>query len=65
MAREVLFDRGRLPGAGRASEQAPLIPDGELCVFGDVVGHLGLFGVALTFMPQIDGHLSKLPATDV
>ena len=29
------------------------------------LGHLGLFGVAPTYMPQIDRHLGELLATDV
>jgi len=40
-----------------------LIPGSELRVVNDVLGHLGLFGVAPTFMPQIDQHLGDLLAT--
>ena len=46
------------------AEQA-LVPNGELRVVEDVLGHLGLFGVAPTFMPQIDRHLTDLLATEV
>ncbi len=41
-----------------------MIPGSELHVIEDVQGHLGLFGVAPTFMPQIDEHLGDLLATD-
>jgi homoserine O-acetyltransferase/O-succinyltransferase len=37
----------------------------ELRVVTDVLGHLGLFGVAPTYMPQIDQHLSELLGTRV
>jgi homoserine O-acetyltransferase len=47
----------------RAEQQ--LIKNSELRVVDDVLGHLGLFGVAPTFMPQIDQHLGELLATDV
>ncbi|HET7480147.1 MAG TPA: alpha/beta fold hydrolase [Rubrobacteraceae bacterium] len=46
------------------AEQA-LIPNSELRVVEDILGHLGLFGVAPTFMPQIDQHLGELLATEV
>ncbi|MBA2441652.1 MAG: alpha/beta fold hydrolase [Rubrobacter sp.] len=46
------------------AEQA-LIPDSELRVVEDVLGHLGLFGVAPTYMPQIDRHLGELLDTKV
>ena len=42
-----------------AAEQA-MIPGSELRVIDDVLGHLALFGVAPTYMPQIDGHLREL-----
>jgi homoserine O-acetyltransferase/O-succinyltransferase len=42
-----------------------LIAGSELRVINDVLGHLGLFGIAPTFMPQIDRHLSDLLATPV
>ncbi|QTV79235.1 alpha/beta fold hydrolase [Microbacterium sp. NIBRBAC000506063] len=45
-----------------AAEQA-LIPGSELRVIEDVLGHLGLFAVAPTYMPQIDRHLAELLAT--
>jgi homoserine O-acetyltransferase len=41
------------------------IKDSELRVVTDVLGHLALFGVAPTYMPQIDQHLGELLATDV
>jgi homoserine O-acetyltransferase/O-succinyltransferase len=34
-------------------------------VIEDVLGHLGLFGVAPTYMSQIDQHLGELLATPV
>jgi homoserine O-acetyltransferase/O-succinyltransferase len=46
------------------AEQA-LIPNSELRVIEDIHGHLALFGVAPTFMPQIDRHLGELLATPV
>lgn len=46
-----------------APEQA-MINDSELRVVNDVLGHLGLFGVAPTYMPQIDQHLGELLATE-
>jgi homoserine O-acetyltransferase/O-succinyltransferase len=42
-----------------------LIKGSELRVVEDVLGHLGLFGVAPTYMPQIDRHLSDLLAIQV
>jgi homoserine O-acetyltransferase len=42
-----------------------LIASSELRVVEDVLGHLGLFGVAPTYMPQIDQHLGELLATKV
>jgi len=42
-----------------------MIPNSELRVVDDVLGHLGLFGVAPTYKPQIDQHLGELLATDV
>ena len=47
-----------------AAEQA-MIPNSELRVVDDVLGHLVLFGVAPTYKPQIDQHLGELLATDV
>jgi homoserine O-acetyltransferase/O-succinyltransferase len=41
------------------------IKNSELRVVQDVLGHLGLFGVAPTYMPQIDQHLGELLATQV
>jgi homoserine O-acetyltransferase/O-succinyltransferase len=37
-----------------------LVPGSELRVVEDILGHLGLFGVAPTFMPQVDRHLTEL-----
>lgn len=45
--------------------EAKLIANAELRVVDDVLGHLGLFGVAPTYMPQIDQHLGELLATNV
>lgn len=42
-----------------------MIKNSELRVVEDVLGHLGLFGVAPTFMPQVDRHLGELLATAV
>jgi homoserine O-acetyltransferase/O-succinyltransferase len=42
-----------------------LIKGSELRVIEDVLGHLGLFGVAPTYMPQIDRHLGDLLSTQV
>ncbi|MGD9529054.1 alpha/beta fold hydrolase [Pseudonocardia sp.] len=41
------------------------IKGSELRVVQDVLGHLALFGVAPTYMPQIDQHLGELLATPV
>ncbi len=42
-----------------------MIAGSELRVIEDIGGHLGLFGIAPTYMPQIDRHLGELLATDV
>jgi homoserine O-acetyltransferase len=42
-----------------------MIKNSELRVVEDVLGHLGLFGVAPTYMPQIDRHLGELLAVPV
>jgi homoserine O-acetyltransferase len=42
-----------------------LVPDSELRITEDILGHLSLFGVAPTFMAQIDRHLGELLATEV
>jgi homoserine O-acetyltransferase len=34
-------------------------------VVNDVLGHLGLFAVSPTYMPQIDQHVGELLATKV
>jgi len=40
-----------------------LVPRSELRIVDDILGHLSLFGVSPTFMPQIDRHLGELLAT--
>ena len=40
-----------------------LVPRSELRVIEDVLGHLALFAVSPTYMPQIDAHLRELLAT--
>ena len=40
-----------------------LIPGSELRVIEDPLGHLALFAVAPTYMPQVDRHLRELLAT--
>jgi len=40
-----------------------MIAGSEFRVVEDILGHLGLFGVAPTYMPQIDQHLGDLLAT--
>ncbi|MDN5855509.1 MAG: alpha/beta fold hydrolase [Actinomycetia bacterium] len=42
-----------------------MVKGSELRVVEDVLGHLGLFGVAPTYMPQIDQLLGELLATQV
>ena len=42
-----------------------LIAGSEFRVVEDILGHLGLFAVAPTYMPQIDQHLGDLLATEV
>ncbi len=42
-----------------------MVAGSELRVVDDVLGHLGLFAVAPTYMPQIDRHLGELLATKV
>lgn len=41
-----------------------LVPGSELRVIDDVLGHLGLFGVAPTYITQVDQHLSDLLNTE-
>jgi homoserine O-acetyltransferase/O-succinyltransferase len=41
-----------------------LVPGSELRVVEDVLGHLALFGISPTYMPQIDRHLGELLATE-
>jgi homoserine O-acetyltransferase/O-succinyltransferase len=50
------------PVRDHETEQA-LIANSELRVIDDVLGHLALFGVAPTFMEQVDQHLTDLLAT--
>jgi homoserine O-acetyltransferase len=52
------------PSRDCAAEQA-LVAGSQLRVIDDVLGHLGLFGVAPTFMEQIDRHIGELLATEV
>jgi len=42
-----------------------MTPGSELRVVDDVLGHLGLFAVAPTYMPQIDQHLGELLAGEI
>ena len=42
-----------------------MIADSELRVVNDLLGHLALFGVAPSYMPQIDRHLGDLLGTEV
>lgn len=42
------------------SPEQQLIKDSELRVVEDVLGHLALFGVASTYMSQVDQHLGEL-----
>ena len=37
-----------------------LVPNSELRVIESVAGHLGLFGLEESYMPQIDRHLGEL-----
>jgi len=39
-----------------------LVPGSELRIVEDVLGHLALFGVAPTYLPQIDRYLRELLA---
>ena len=41
------------------------IKGSQLRVVSDVLGHLALFGIAPTYMPQIDQHLGELLATEI
>ncbi len=42
-----------------------MVSGSELRVVEDVMGHLGLFAVSPTYMPQIDQHLGELLATEI
>lgn len=42
-----------------------MIKNSELRVVEDIGGHLGLFGTAPTYIPQVDRHLGELLATEV
>ncbi|HTK64341.1 MAG TPA: alpha/beta fold hydrolase [Pseudonocardia sp.] len=46
------------------AEQA-MVKGSELRVVNDILGHLGLFGIAPTYMQQVDQHLGELLATRV
>ena len=50
------------PVRDHEAEQA-LTPNSQLGVIDDVLGHLGLFGVAPTFIAQVDQYLNELLAT--
>lgn len=50
------------PVRDHETEQA-LTPNSELRVIDDVLGHLGLFGVAPTYIQQVDRYLNELLAT--
>ncbi|WP_454166039.1 alpha/beta fold hydrolase [Gordonia iterans] len=52
------------PPADCEAEQR-LIPHSEFRVINDVLGHLGLFGVAPTYIQQVDKHLGDLLAIEV
>lgn len=39
-----------------------LVPGSQLRVIEDIGGHLGLFGIAPSYMPQVDRHLGELLA---
>jgi homoserine O-acetyltransferase len=42
-----------------------MVPGSELRVIEDVLGHLALFGVAPSYMPQVDRYLGELLAASV
>jgi homoserine O-acetyltransferase len=42
-----------------AAEQK-LVPNSELRVIESISGHLGLYGLEESYMPQIDRHLGEL-----
>jgi homoserine O-acetyltransferase len=48
-----------------AETETKHIARGQLRVVDDILGHLALFGIAPTYMPQIDQHLGELLATHV
>jgi homoserine O-acetyltransferase len=52
------------PVRDHQAEQAH-IANSELRVIDDILGHLGLFGVAPTYIGQVDQHLGDLLAIDV
>lgn len=41
------------------------LPDGALAIIDDVAGHLGLFAISPTYMPQVDSYLAELLSTRV
>lgn len=59
------IDEDQLFPVRDCAPEQELIKGSELRVVNDVFGHLGLFGVAPTYMPQIDRHLSELLDTEV
>ena len=47
------------PVRDHETEQA-LTPNSEIRVIDDILGHLGLFGVAPTYIGQVDQYLNEL-----
>lgn len=58
------IDEDQLFPVRDCAPEQQLIKDSELRVVEDTLGHLGLFGLAPTYMPQIDRHLGDLLATE-
>ncbi|ABG99231.1 homoserine O-acetyltransferase (plasmid) [Rhodococcus jostii RHA1] len=54
------IDEDQLFPVGDCVPEQELIKNSELRVVEDTLGHLGLFGVSPTYMPQIDRHLGDL-----
>jgi homoserine O-acetyltransferase/O-succinyltransferase len=59
------IDEDLLFGVRDCSPEQALIKGSELRVIEDIQGHLALVGIATTYMPQIDQHLSELLAIQV
>lgn len=59
------IDEDQLFPVRDCAPEQELIKNSELRVVEDVLGHLGLFGVAPTYMEQIDRHLGELLAIEV